>query len=778
MTSAPPFRRGRAARPAVLSAVAVAAMLTTAAPLAAQDAAGGDVAAALAALVNDRQVTRAVTLRELGFDRPDVLATMDARREIYLPVPAGIAIDDATLDFDARYLRAVPGRSTLLMSFDGFPVSARAFTNDAGDASVSIGVDGTARPSGFLQLGLAWSSQVSVDACEDERQIANTLAIGPDTRFTYAFDGAAVRDLATAWTALPGRPLVLVAGRTLQERSYDAAWRIGVALARAGKPPRFAALPAKGDTVDLSGVTVPAALRVIPAYDALAGGGSQGAGNQASGNQAPGRHVLASDAEAGALLTLAADPLRADLAIADPALSAAVGTALDALAAEIATHAPAAAQTLADWRTGPANSLTAPAAADAVRVATLGGLPVIAVAPEAGAEAAGLFAQLWQRIVLTKSVVARVAEPALPDSDVLSLTDLGGTPGSIEVLARGDWTATFGLGTIARAGRVPEQLAIDVAASPGATTTAPVATVYLNDVLLGARMLTADGRPERISARIPSYALAATNVLRVTFQRQPGGEHCRETPQAYPAAVLPTSHVRLGAVSAADDFVGMIARYAGGADVVVPAAALADATASLPTLVAVAEAVGIVADKADLVVTTATAATTPARPFLALGADVAGMTGKARAEAGRLILDNTSGSPIVDISGLDDIGVVDIVRAGEQRGIAYATIGERPPVFEKPIRLGRGEIAVVGAVGVLAEVSASGTVETGAAREGLLPSDIGAWLPEGLQPMVQALPTSTPLGWGVPLATLAVLLFVVLLIRAAVARRRARRGEG
>jgi hypothetical protein len=222
----------------------------------------------------------------------------------------------------------------------------------------------------------------------------------------------------------------------------------------------------------------------------------------------------------------------------------------------------------------------------------------------------------------------------------------------------------------------------------------------------------------------------------------------------------------------------MIARSAGGADVFVPAAALADATASLPTLVAVAEAVGIVADKADLVVNAGTAAATPSRPFLALGADVAGMTGKARAEAGRLILDNKAGSPIVDISGLDDIGVVDIVRAGEQHGVAYATVGQRPPVFEKPIRLGRGEVAVVGAAGVLAEVSASGTVETGAAREGLLPSDIGAWLPEGLQPMVQALPTSTPLGWGVPLATLAVLLFIVLLIRAAVARRKARKGQG
>lgn len=766
MISVSPLRRDRAARPGALTAIALVAMLATAGPVAAQDTTGGDAAAAaLAALLGDRQVTRSVTLRELGFDRPDVLASLDARREIYLPVPAGIPIEEATLDFDARYLRAVPGRSTLLLSLDGFPVSARAFTNDAGDASLRVGVDGEARPSGFLQLGLAWSSQVSVDACEDERQIANALAIGPDTRFTYAFDGAAVTDLATAWTALPSRPVVLVAGGTLAERSYDAAWRIGVALARAGKRPVFAALPAKGDTVDLAGITVPVALRSIPAFAALADGGSR---------------VLASDAEAGAFLALAAGGLRADVVVADAALSAATATALDALAAEIATSAPAATQTLTTWRTGPANAAATPGAADAIRVAGLAGLPVIAVAPEAGAQAAGLFTQLWHRIVLTRSVVARVAEPALPAADILPLSDLGGTPGSIEVLARGDWTATFGLGAIARAGRVPDQLVVDVAAAPGATATAPVATVYLNDVLLGAKMLTADGRPERITARIPSYALAATNVLRVTFQRQPGGEHCRETPQAYPAAVLPTSHVQLGAVAVSDDFVGMIARYAGGADVIVPAAALADAPASLATLTGIAEAVGIAADKATLVVAAPGAATVPTQSFLSLGATIAGLSGQARAEAGRLTVDNNAGSQILDISGLDDIGVVDVVKAGEHHGIAYATVGQRAPAFDKPIRLGRGDVAVVGASGVLAEVSGNRTLEIGQSQSGVLPSatDISAWLPAELQPVVRALPTGTPMGWAVPIATVAVLLFVLLLIRAAAARRKARKGQG
>lgn len=760
-------RRSPAARLLSVSAVGALAMLALAGPADAQDTAGADpVAAALSSLASDATVTRSVTLRELGFDRPDVLASMDARREVYLPVPAGIPIDAATLDFDARYMRAIPGRSTLLMSLDGYPVSARAFTNEGGDASLAIGVDGEPRPTGFLRLGVAWSSQIDVGACQDERQSGNVLAIGPGTRFTYSFDGRKVDDIATAWTALPARPVVLVSGRTLDKGSYDAAWRLGVALTRAGKQPVFAALPGKGDSVDLAGVTVPAALKAIPAYAALSGGGT---------------HVLANDAEVGALLTLAGRAMQADVVVADAALSTAIGGAIDALSTETAAIGPGAAQALADWRAGPAGSLATPGAADAVRVAWLGARPVIAVAPGAGAEASALFDDLWHRIVLTRSVVARVVEPSLPDADMLPLSDLGGTPGSIDVLARGDWTATFGLGTIARAGRVPDYLYVDVAAAPGATTTAPVASVFLNDVLLGASRLDADGQRERISARIPRYALAATNTLRVTFQRQPGGEHCRETPQAYPAAVLPTSHIRLGKVSLSDDFVGMIARYADGAQVIVPAAALTDAPASLATLVAVAEAAGIVTDKADLVVAAADKAVTPTKPFLTLGTeDVAGLTGLARAEAGRLILNDTSGSPFVDISGLDDIGVVDVVRAGEFTGIAYKTVGRDAPVIEKPIRLGRGDIAIFGPPGVLAELSSTRSVETSLPIEEMLPSgsDLQAWMPAELKPVLEALPSGRSMGWAVPVAVIGVLLFILLLIRAAVARRKARKDLG
>ena len=120
----------------------------------------------------------------------------------------------------------------------------------------------------------------------------------------------------------------------------------------------------------------------------------------------------------------------------------------------------------------------------------------------------------------------------------VSLKYLGAKPGSFDVLAHADWNATFDIGSVAADGRGPGTLVIDVAASPSAARTPPVVSVFLNEVLLGAKEMEANGRRERIVAPIPRYALAARNVVRVSFVRQLASDRCRETPEPYPVSVL------------------------------------------------------------------------------------------------------------------------------------------------------------------------------------------------------------------------------------------------
>lgn len=52
---------------------------------------------------------------------------------------------------------------------------------------------------------------------------------------------------------------------------------------------------------------------------------------------------------------------------------------------------------------------------------------------------------------------------------------------------KSDWSTSFPLGSVAYDGRLPVKAVIDVSAAPGASDTAPVASLFLNDYLIGAQ---------------------------------------------------------------------------------------------------------------------------------------------------------------------------------------------------------------------------------------------------------------------------------------------------
>lgn len=116
---------------------------------------------------SDSTVNRQMTLRELGFRQPLVLSGQESQREVYLPVPAGVATRDAQLQLDGRYVRGHAGRTSGLWSVDGDPIAARSITDAQGDASQLLAIDGEPRQSGFVRVGVGWWSIVSDYQCAD-----------------------------------------------------------------------------------------------------------------------------------------------------------------------------------------------------------------------------------------------------------------------------------------------------------------------------------------------------------------------------------------------------------------------------------------------------------------------------------------------------------------------------------------------------------------------------------------------------------------------------------
>lgn len=658
---------------------APALLLAYLTPASALDTASNGLADAFAHLGEHRVVARSVSLADLGLHEPLVLSAPDARHELYLPVPAGLPIDDATLQLDGGYLHADGGRTTMLVSLDGSPVLARGFTEVQGTAQASVGVDGAPRPGGFVRVGLQWSSIIDDKLCTDQTAIGNVLRVAPSTRLTYRFDPSAVANVRTAWSALPIAPVIAISGEHLGSTAFDTAWRVDTLMEREGRRPIVRALPQLGEAVELDAADVPAALRAVPAFAALAAGGQM---------------KLADSAQVGAALVLATTSAFApDVIVADDALRQQANAALDALRQQIAALSPAGAAAFDAWRARAFTPITSTLAAGELRIAHLPGRVAIVVGDSVSAQA---LVRDWKPIgVADRYVVHRLDDGPGADVKRIALSALGGEPRTLDVLGRATWDASFDLASVAANGKLPEEVVLDVAAAPTPHHDGNIASVYLNGVLIASKMLDENGKPQRIAAHVPRYALAPTNVLRVVFQRRPDGA-CEARSQGYPVAILPTSHVTLVRAEADDDFIGMLARFATTANIVVPAAYLDHATQAVSRVGRLAEVAGIAPTRSTLAVVPAGAGAAPSGPFLAM--DVAlhdEQAARARLSTNRLTLVDGAGHTYADVSGLSNLAVIDVTSANGSTGIAYRTLGPQAPQVPATLRLARGDVALV-----------------------------------------------------------------------------------
>lgn len=697
-----------------------------------------DVANGFAQLGSNRLATRTVSLAELGNHDPIVLHAPDGRQELYLPVPAGVPLSDAALQIDGTYLHENGGRVTQLVSVDGAPVLAHSPTQEQGDASATIGVDGAPRKSGFVRVGLDWSSVLSDNVCADQTAIGNVWRIAPTSRLTYRYDPNAINDLRSAWSALPESPVVMLGSRTLGAPAFDAGWRTEALLQRDGRTPVTRALPAVGDTVDLGNVDVPAPLRAIPAFAALAAGGS---------------HKLSSMAEVGALIALAPRTAFApDVIVADETLRATLKTSLDALRAQVVSVAPGAVDAFDAWRHRATGPVATPLEPGEVRLAHLDGQTAIVVGDDAGVS---VLARAWRPIGVTnRLVVHQLDNAANARGDEIALSLLGGEPRTLDVQGRATWDASFDLGAASGDGKLPDDVVLDVAAAPSANNTGQTASIYFNDVLIGSQLLNANGKPQRIIAHVPRYALAPTNLLRVVFERQPEGG-CQPRGLGHPMAVLPSSHLTLTDAKVDDDFTGMVARFASEANVIVPAAYLGDARETLSRVARLANASGIAPTRTNFSVTPNGEAASPKGAFLAVDVALADEKGIVRVSKDRLSLSDSSGTMLADVSGMDRTGVIEAVKSGGVPGIAYYTVGDTAAVLPASLQLSRGDIAIVDGSGVLRQFDTRHPGEVVDAGDTGSPWTTRSWA-----------------WWGIPAGLVG--LLIVLLLIANVARRRNR----
>jgi hypothetical protein len=528
-----------------------------------------------------------------------------------------------------------------------------------------------------------------------------------------------IKTLSVAWSALPPQPTLLIAGRALSAEAYDTAWRVGLTMERAGKRVRWLALPAVGDTIDLSKINVPAELRGIPAFSAIANGSAQ--------------YKIKDVAEIGALLALGKDsPLRADVVVNDATLNKALHQAIDALAAQIQFSSNDAALAYVSWISSGFGMLGGQAGTDLVQLSTFAGNPIIVVSTGAGAKAAGLFGTLWRPIAAGDAIEIKTAKPLSQPPSALLLSQFGAMAGTLDVLAKGERAVAFDISALESSGRVPDQLVFDVSAAPGPSGEAPVVSIFFNDFLLGAQVMTVDGKPHRIAVNIPRYAIAARNEVRISFLRQPTQIRCHDVPTAFPVSIFPSSHLTLKKASSDKTFVGVASQYADESSLVIKADWLSNAIVTGPLVVRVADAAGMSPEHAQFQVLKQGEAFKPKSAFLVF--DLPPEDGKASVEAhdGKLMLTGGEKTPVLELNGIDNLAVAEIADIGGETGIAYYTVGKVMPLISQPFRLARGNLAVIDSSGPILQMDKSDPTGSRLADEGnpqsLWQRNMGLWL--------------------------------------------------
>lgn len=639
-------------------------------------------------------VNRSIHLNALGITTPAVFDYASNMREFYLPVPKNIPIDNASMALNGSYLRANGGNTTMSVSIDGYPVTAQKFNDNQGVLNQQVGIDGLPRQTGFVRLGVQWASFLYERLCSNNTAIGNNLTIDPNKSvFQYRYNKNLIKDVSLAISALPLSPTILTS-HVLSKSAYDTAWRVGLELEHRGKKAQFTALPAVGDTIDLSKISIPDDLKNIPGFNALS--------NKNTAFQ------IKNLAQIGALLALGENgPLTADIVIQDSALNNGMTQAIQALREEINTSSPQSLNAFDTYIFQRFSVLKNTPSPSSVGLYTLAGLPTITISADSQENIAKILAPFWQNMIVTPSVVInQVNEPKIIDNKVLlsRLSGYNNMIGSLDIVSHADRSMTFDLGDIAKDGYIPSQVSFDLSGAPDVNNVTPIVSIFFNDFLLGAEQLNNRGKPQRMTVDIPSYALSATNTVRVAFYRQPTQALCQEPSIAYPVSILPGSHLTLKKQSLGDNFIGMAARFANPTDLIIPDSWLNTPDKSLPQVVSTAYATGISTESTHLLINSAQSPAKPDNAFLALNVDDKNAT-TADYKNGKLVLNGKTAKDIMlDVDGLTHLSTIEVTKAFGQTGVLYHVIGKEIPKPQQSYRLTQGNLAVIGDHGVLMQI--------------------------------------------------------------------------
>ncbi|MPM29691.1 hypothetical protein SDC9_76231 [bioreactor metagenome] len=695
-------------------------------------------------LAQGQRFERRISLATMGLPGPSVNIPQGSLQEFYFPAHA--RDESRSLRVETPANQPVPA-----FALNGVAVPTDITAPGQPNQQLSTRMP-LAANAAHARLGMQ-VGPMPQNACEAVPKGA--VALHSDSFLSYyptaSTTAPAPTPTTSAWSddlaSLPERPFLLVAAPPLSLEVFDTAWRVGLAMARMGRPVAVHTLPRVGDNVDTRGLSIPASLTALPAFASLA--------------DASEHHTIANPAEIGALLLLDAADTLADLVVVDRQLQSQIRSALDALQNQIGD-----AEALAvfqQWRDKKMPLSRTDAPAGSLSRVAFGAHPAWMINADGAAGIAALESRTrWQPLTAVANGAARLAAHQA-DHPLLRRPDAS-APHQFAVQAPQNWAASFVLTPPLASAHTPSHVQASFQLPAQSRAQQPVGVLRWNGVLLEAKKLRVDSERETLGADVPVYALSAINLLTVSLEQSaPAGDCQQITPVPVTALQL---DVRFGAAPAGAStemparptFADLIPELGRAAELAVPQSYLTQARVGLSNTIRMALAANLSPVASRLVLVDAHRPYQPSGPFVALDIPLQGVTPAMAMREQKIMLND---SPVSGLNWLPTAPVtaVQTVTMGSQPGLLWYPL--TPDAMPQPTGLlvNHGQFALLGANSEVAWLNASGSVVH--AADANVTGPMYEW--------------RSLFSWGVPVTLAMVVLFVVLLLAAMVASRRASR---
>jgi cellulose synthase operon protein B len=180
-----------------------------------------------------------LTFADLGFGNGFRFANLGGRREIFVALPQGLAINPSELVLTLDDMSAHDARRSLEILVNDRSAAAIALDGKANARTVRIPLGATKTQDGFLKIAFQYAGAATQDRCIDVRSVGDSLTIRPESAVEIDVDIAGISDVATTAALMPRDVEVVLPRRVLLPRDLAAALTVARSLAGSGRHVTF-----------------------------------------------------------------------------------------------------------------------------------------------------------------------------------------------------------------------------------------------------------------------------------------------------------------------------------------------------------------------------------------------------------------------------------------------------------------------------------------------------------------------------------------------------------